>query len=329
MPNFAPGAEAWAKIAISNLQPLDLICDVSLFLGSVEMAQFEAATIRSNSTTELQTPMVILPSVVGTYPVRVFARGKEIEVIGEDVTIAPEEIVNAEFLVGYVMWEGVGWKLVGLENQWPADTDITLGWIIQNTGTIGGYFLIYMRSLTEWVYIEPGEQAEVYEYTHTPPPQTITHRITLSGGKTIAEASLIWDTDIGVTYTAPTATLYGVVTDAETGYPLSGVKVTIDGLTTYTDASGNYGFTGLTPGSYAITFEKEGYETASPELPGQATLYGKVTDSVTGYPLSGVLVSLNGLQVYTDSEGSYIFEDLEPGGYVLQFSKEGYQTEAF
>lgn len=60
----------------------------------------------------------------------------------------------------------------------------------------------------------------------------------------------------------PVANLYGVVTDAETGYPLSGVKVTIDGLTTYTDASGNYGFTGLTPGSYTITFEKEGYETA-------------------------------------------------------------------
>ncbi len=59
----------------------------------------------------------------------------------------------------------------------------------------------------------------------------------------------------------PVANLYGVVTDAETGARLQGVKVTIDGLTTYTDASGNYGFTGLTPGSYTITFEKEGYET--------------------------------------------------------------------
>ena len=61
----------------------------------------------------------------------------------------------------------------------------------------------------------------------------------------------------------PVANLYGVVTDAQTGYPLSGVKVTIDGLTTYTDASGNYGFTGLSPGSYTITFEKEGYETVT------------------------------------------------------------------
>lgn len=59
----------------------------------------------------------------------------------------------------------------------------------------------------------------------------------------------------------PVANLYGVVTDAETGLPLPGVKVTIDGQTTYTDAGGNYGFIGLTPGGYTITFEKDGYET--------------------------------------------------------------------
>jgi cytoskeletal protein RodZ len=59
----------------------------------------------------------------------------------------------------------------------------------------------------------------------------------------------------------PVANLYGKVTDAETGLPLSSVKVTIDGLTTYTDANGNYGFEGLTPGTYTVTFEKDGYET--------------------------------------------------------------------
>ena len=59
----------------------------------------------------------------------------------------------------------------------------------------------------------------------------------------------------------PVANLYGLVTDAQTGYPLSGVKVTIDGLVAYTDAGGNYVFTGLTPGSYSVTFEKDGYET--------------------------------------------------------------------
>ena len=59
----------------------------------------------------------------------------------------------------------------------------------------------------------------------------------------------------------PVANLYGVVTDADTGSPIQGVKVTINGLVTYTNASGAYGFEGLTPGSYTITFEKDGYET--------------------------------------------------------------------
>ncbi|MBA7615796.1 hypothetical protein ES703_23082 [subsurface metagenome] len=59
----------------------------------------------------------------------------------------------------------------------------------------------------------------------------------------------------------PVANLYGVVTDAETGYPISGVKVTIDGQVTYTNSSGAYAFMGLIPGGYTITFEKEGYET--------------------------------------------------------------------
>lgn len=61
----------------------------------------------------------------------------------------------------------------------------------------------------------------------------------------------------------PVANLYGVVTDAETGSPISGVKVTLDGVITHTDASGNYGFEGLEVGSYAIKFEKEGYQTAT------------------------------------------------------------------
>jgi len=64
-------------------------------------------------------------------------------------------------------------------------------------------------------------------------------------------------------------------------------------------------------------------------LPGLANLYGKVTDAVTGQPISGVLVSLNGLEVYTDAGGNYIFDDLDPGEYLLQFSKSGYETAIY
>ena len=59
----------------------------------------------------------------------------------------------------------------------------------------------------------------------------------------------------------PVASLYGAVTDADTGYALSEVKVSLDGLVDYTDSYGRYDFEGLTPGSYTIKFEKDGYET--------------------------------------------------------------------
>ena len=59
----------------------------------------------------------------------------------------------------------------------------------------------------------------------------------------------------------PTASLYGVVTDAQTGSRIAGVEVTINGQVTYTDIQGAYAFDGLEPGAYTITFEKEGYET--------------------------------------------------------------------
>ena len=68
--------------------------------------------------------------------------------------------------------------------------------------------------------------------------------------------------NVGLAPTPPAmANLYGVVTDAQTGFKLSGVKVTIAGQVTFTDIYGTYAFEGLTPGAYTITFEKEGYET--------------------------------------------------------------------
>ena len=63
--------------------------------------------------------------------------------------------------------------------------------------------------------------------------------------------------------------------------------------------------------------------------PGKANLYGKVTDAITGQALPEVLVSLNGIATHTDSGGNYAFTDLEPGEYILQFSKEGYQTVVY
>ena len=69
---------------------------------------------------------------------------------------------------------------------------------------------------------------------------------------------------------------------------------------------------------------------APPEPPpGLANLYGKVTDAATGQAIPDVLVTLDGMQVYTDSGGNYSFTDLEPGEYALEFSRDGYETAIY
>jgi len=57
------------------------------------------------------------------------------------------------------------------------------------------------------------------------------------------------------------AILYGMVTDADTGDPIEGVRISLNGLVTYTDSSGAYAFDGVAPGAYRVEFSKEGYET--------------------------------------------------------------------
>lgn len=65
---------------------------------------------------------------------------------------------------------------------------------------------------------------------------------------------------------------------------------------------------------------------AAPPAPplGRANLYGKVTDAYTGQPVAGVFIALGSMQTNTDSSGNYVFADLEPGEYMMVFSKEDY-----
>lgn len=83
---------------------------------------------------------------------------------------------------------------------------------------------------------------------------SMSQDITLSEGQNQLNVALV---PVGV----PVASLSGVVTDAQTGYALQGVKVTLDSLVAHTDSSGYYSFTNLSPGAYSIKLEKEGYET--------------------------------------------------------------------
>ncbi|GAI23397.1 unnamed protein product [marine sediment metagenome] len=141
------------------------------------------------------------------------------------------------------------------------------------------------------------------------------------------------------------AALYGTVADAQTGAPLAGVLVSLNGETAITDADGYYEFTSVEPETYLLVFTIENYEVVemtvtlsageSRELsvaltpiyvpPALATLYGVVVDAETGAPLAGVLVSIDGYAGYTAANGRYEISDIPAGTYSVTFSKEGYE----
>jgi hypothetical protein len=60
---------------------------------------------------------------------------------------------------------------------------------------------------------------------------------------------------------ADSGTATGIVTDAPTGSTIQGVLVTIDAISSYTDAAGNYAIFGISPGvNKVITATRSGYQ---------------------------------------------------------------------
>ncbi|HUS04454.1 MAG TPA: carboxypeptidase regulatory-like domain-containing protein [Dehalococcoidia bacterium] len=184
--------------------------------------------------------------------------------------------------------------------------------------------------------------------------------ITLIAGQTTLNVT------VTPVYVPPqTATLYGVVTDADTGHPIESVKVEVRApafggdliiKSGYTDASGYYEITDIDlEANYlppnAVLFTHDEYEsktvpvafepgvielntTLSPIVQKQtAVLQGLVTDADTGSPIVGVLVEVlgTGLSTYTISkismlEGNYKITDIPVGTYTIRFSHIDYET---
>lgn len=79
-------------------------------------------------------------------------------------------------------------------------------------------------------------------------------------------------------------TLYGVVTDANTGNPLDNVTVTLSpsGTTKLTGSDGLFEYTELTPQQYTITVQKSGYQTNRKNI--TAVVGEKVQANITMMP---------------------------------------------
>lgn len=140
-------------------------------------------------------------------------------------------------------------------------------------------------------------------------------------------------------------TLGGTVTNA-TGVPMPLASVSLsNGATGTTDANGNYYFGGLSGGNITVTVSRGGYVTQSKTITiasGQTgdadfvlqqvqygSVAGKITDSVTGSPISGATVSCSsGASMITAADGSYAMSNIVIGSYTLTVSKAGYTTKS-
>ena len=153
-------------------------------------------------------------------------------------------------------------------------------------------------------------------------------------------------------------TVAGTVTDAETGDPLAPVWVDKNGRTTTTTACrGAYRFDDVEPGTYTVTAHTVGYEPAEAEVevvggdtvtidlaltpeadgpdpePEDGEIVGTVTDAGSGQPINGATVMLmdDAYDVETTTtaaDGTYTYEDVEPGQYVLAAEADGFEQSA-
>jgi len=156
------------------------------------------------------------------------------------------------------------------------------------------------------------------------------------------------------TAAAQTASISGVVTDAETGLPIASAEVAainMDSMLvaeTMTDDAGFYLADSLPPGYYIVGANKEGYEPG--DYPGlllisdgetltginivmeplpdttPGTISGHVYDQETGLPIDSAIVDVRGAigLVYTDNDGSYLWEGLIEGNYEMVAGRIGY-----
>lgn len=161
-------------------------------------------------------------------------------------------------------------------------------------------------------------------YTFTPP----SAQVTLTG----ANVSNVDFAAAPVTY---------AISGRVTG--VAGATLTLSGAASKTetaDASGDYAFSGLLPGTYTVTPSKAGFvfaPSSAAVVITDASVGGKdfaasvatytVSGTVVGAATSGVTVSLSGdasLATTTDGSGVYAFSGLANGAYTVTPSLTGY-----
>ena len=150
-----------------------------------------------------------------------------------------------------------------------------------------------------------------------------------------------------VTLNKQSGTFSGIVNDTA-GNPLPGVAVTasdgVNAFSTNTNSSGEYIISGVSIGTYSITFHKEAFktavfDTATLSIDNRIILIdmvlhrraGIITGTVTDMrnnTVNGVIVTTGDYMVVTDSNGTYKLNVGELTTYVLSFTKNNYVTNS-
>lgn len=193
------------------------------------------------------------------------------------------------------------------------------------------------------------------------PPGSIRVEIALAGFSSSAfavSAGSGGSVDFGIVALMPgsptgtTGTVQGTVVDALTDQPLRNVVVSISGAdnkTAVSDVGGHFTISDVTPGNIALAANLDGYLTASGSGtltagsslnfnarlikqgdPARTTLTGRVVDSNTGSPLSGVVVAVSpSFLTGSISDGTFLVSDIPAGTLTITLSLPGYVGVAY
>ncbi len=151
----------------------------------------------------------------------------------------------------------------------------------------------------------------------------------------------IWLPNLRFVENPYSGSLAGKVNNCFYTSPLPGVVVTCGSQATTTNSTGNYIFNSLPIGNYTVNYSLGTYtpnsipvtitngaptqsNTCLNPIPGH--LSGVVTSALTGNPIIGALVSMNGLVTYTTGpSGSYSLDVYPYGTFAANVAKAGFE----
>ena len=148
---------------------------------------------------------------------------------------------------------------------------------------------------------------------------------------------------IEMTANSTTGSVTGIVTDSSTGQTLENVYIFVGSVDAKSDDEGRYQLTGIESGSKTINAIKNGYDEYSGKVnilarqtvshnikltpePTIGNVQGTVTESLFGFRLSDVEVSIGSSETKTDNQGNYKLTGIAAGSQTIHAQVIGFQN---